>query len=83
MTEHISAQQKLTAHGGYTWLLDGPDLWSVTMVVKALAEAGMPVNSITVNKWFHGLPHVQDFGGNIGMRAGKSDLIEFFAGRMK
>lgn len=83
MDDINSARQKLTDHGGYGWLLDGADFWSVKMLVIALAKAGMPINTVTVTRWVRELPHTQDFSGNIGMRASKNDLIIFFASTMK
>jgi hypothetical protein len=76
------AKQKLIEHGGYNWLLEGDEFWSVAEVVHALAGAGMQVNKDYVTSWFRDLPHTQDFRGRVGMRASKNDLILFFASQM-
>jgi len=78
------AEARLHAHGGYDWLLSGRQAWSVSEVVKALAgSTGIQVSHDAVTRWFKSLSHTQDFGGPIGLRASRNDLITFFAGRMR
>lgn len=76
------AMQKLTAHGGYQWLLEGKPFWSVAQVAEALSEAGMPISVDSVTRWFHTLPHTQYFSGPSGLRASRNDLILYFASQM-
>ena len=76
------AEERLRAHGGYDWLLEGRAFWSVKEVVSALKEAGMDVSHDAVARWFRTLPHTQDFGGPVGLRASRFDLILLFAGQM-
>jgi hypothetical protein len=83
MTNELEqAKQKLASHGGYSWLLEGKAFWSVTQVVEALADAGMQISNDSVARWFHTLPHTQEFGGRGGLRASKNDLILYFAAQM-
>ena len=85
MSEDIAldqAMQKLTAHGGYTWLLEGKPFWSVSQVAAALTDAGMPISVDSVTRWFHTLPHTQYFSGPGGLRASRNDLILYFASQM-
>jgi len=85
MADDTTLQQaihKLTAHGGYTWLVEGKPFWSVAQVAEALAEAGMPISVDSVTRWFHTLPHTQYFSGPSGLRASRNDLILYFASQM-
>lgn len=77
------AEARLRAHGGFDWLLSGRQQWSVAEVVSALQGIGITVSSDAVGRWFKSLPHTLRFGGPIGMRATRDDLIVFFAGRMR
>jgi hypothetical protein len=76
------AREKLRAHGGYDWLLDGQAFWSTMQVVESLKSAGMPISNDLVAKWFRSLPHTQDLGGRAGLFASKNDLIRHFASLM-
>ena len=73
---------QLIQHGGYGWLLQGKAFWSVSEVVRALAEEGVKISNDTVARWFKTLPHTQDFGGPVGLRASRNDLIIMFATEM-
>lgn len=77
------AKQLLADHGGYDWLLEGRQFWSVAQVVSSLAEAGMDVSHDAVARWFRTLPHTQDFSGPVGLRASRNDLIVLFARQMQ
>jgi hypothetical protein len=81
-SELEAAREKLRAHGGYDWLVNGKAFWSVTEVAKALTEAGMPISNDSVTRWFHALPHTQRFSGTSGLRASRNDLIIYFANQM-
>jgi hypothetical protein len=74
---------KLRAHGGFEWLLDGRRQWSVSEVIAAMQEADIVVSTDAVGRWFKTMPHTLYFGGPIGMRATRDDLITFFAARMR
>jgi hypothetical protein len=76
------AEKLLEEHGGYNWLLDGRTFWSVTEVVEQLDEQGLSVSPDAVTRWIKELPHTQYFGGAVGWRASRSDLIQLFASRM-
>lgn len=82
MNDLDAARQKLQAHGGYGWLLDGPAFWSVKEVVEELAKNGRRVSVSTVTRWFRTLPHTQGTKGPGGFSASKNDLIVFFADQM-
>jgi hypothetical protein len=77
------AQKRLREHGGYDWLLTGHQFWSVSEVVASLAGEGMKVSNDAVARWFKSLPHTQDFGGPVGLRASRLDLILFFGAQMR
>ncbi len=72
----------LSEHGGYDWLIEGKAFWSVNEVVRALAEEGVKISNDTVARWFKTLPHTQDFGGPVGLRASRNDLVQMFALQM-
>lgn len=76
------AEKLLNEHGGYGWLLEGRTFWSVSEIVEQLQEEGLQVSSDAVTRWIKALPHTQYFGGAVGWRASKSDLIQLFANRM-
>lgn len=78
-----TARQKLEAHGGYSWLLEGPAFWSVSRVVKELTANGRQVSISTVTRWFRELPHTEGSLGRRGLSASKNDLILFFASQMR
>jgi hypothetical protein len=78
----LSAEAKLREHGSFGWLLDGRQNWSVSEVISAMQETGIPVSSDAVGRWFKTMPHTLYFGGPIGMRATRDDLIAYFASRM-
>jgi hypothetical protein len=82
MNELETAREKLKAHGGYSWLLDGPAFWSVKEVIEELAKNGRRVSVSTVTRWFRDLPHTQGTKGPGGFSASKNDLILFFADQM-
>lgn len=77
-----AAETLLRDHGGYEWLLSDQQFWSVSEVILALKKEGLKVSNDAVARWFKPLPHTQDFGGPIGLRASRNDLILFFASRM-
>lgn len=77
------AEALLHGHGGYSWLLSGKQFWSVSEVVRAMLDEGVRVSHDAVTRWVKPLPHTQDFGGKIGLRASRDDLVLFFAGRMR
>ncbi len=79
----VTATQKLSEHGGYSWLLKGPSFWSVKQVVDALTAEGRSVSVSTVTRWFRDLPHTEGSIGRRGLSASKNDLILFFAGQMR
>lgn len=83
MTELESAIQKLEAHGGYQWLLEGPAFWSVKQVANEFAEQGRQVSVSTVTRWFRDLPHTEGSLGRRGLSASRNDLIVFFASQMR
>lgn len=82
MTELHDATQKLEAHGGYGWLLEGKAFWSVNQVVEALTGNGRQVSVSTVTRWFRSLPHTQGSSGPGGLTASRNDLIILFAHQM-
>ena len=77
------AEERVRGHGGYDWLLNGRQFWSVSQVVGELDQAGMQVSNDAVARWFRTLPHTQDFGGPVGPRASRLDLILLFANQMR
>ncbi len=77
------AEARLKEHGGYAWLLSGRSIWSVSEVVAELKEAGLKVSNDAVARWFNTLPHTQDFGGPVGLRASRRDLIILFGSQMR
>ncbi len=77
------AEARLRGHGGYGWLLGGRQVWSVAEVVDGFRGMGIPVSRDAVNRWFKAMPHTQDFGGTIGLRATRDDLIIYLASRMR
>jgi hypothetical protein len=77
------AEERLQAHGGYDWLLSSTrQFWSVSEIVAELDKVGMKVSNDAVVRWIKPLECTQDFGGPIGLRAARRDLIRFFAARM-
>ncbi|HET8909505.1 MAG TPA: hypothetical protein VFN11_21310 [Ktedonobacterales bacterium] len=83
MTELESAIQKLEAHGGYQWLLEGAAFWSVKQVANEFAAQGRQVSVSTVTRWFRDLPHTEGSLGRRGLSASRNDLIVFFASQMR
>jgi hypothetical protein len=81
MTELEHAIEKLEAHGGYRWLLEGPAFWSVKQVIDEFAKQGRQVSISTVTRWFRDLPHTESSLGR-ALTASRNDLIIFFASRM-
>jgi len=71
---------RLEAHGGYSWLLDGPDVVLSSDVTKHLNSMGIPVKSNSVTSWLGELPSAQDFG-RIGRGASREDVIKMLADR--
>ncbi len=71
---------RLEAHGGYGWLLDGPDVVLSSDVTKHLNSMGIPVKSNSVTSWLGELPSAQDFG-RIGRGASREDVIKMLADR--
>jgi len=78
-----AAETRLHGHGGYEWLLGGKQFWSVAEVVSAMQAEGVQVSHDAVTRWLKTCPHTEDFGGRIGLRASRSDLILYFASRMR
>jgi hypothetical protein len=77
------AEEKLREHGGYDWLLSSTQqFWSVSEIVAEFEKVGMKVGNDAVVRWVKPLEHTQDFGGPIGLRAARRDLIRLFASRM-
>lgn len=76
------AEELLRQHGGYDWLLAGPDVWGVSNIVEQLARMGMQVSADTVQRWVRDLAHTQNMGG-MGYWASRGDLMMFFASRMR
>jgi hypothetical protein len=71
---------RLEAHGGYGWLLEGPDVVLSTDVTKHLNTMGIPVKSNSVTLWLGDLPSAQDFG-RLGRGASREDVIKMLANR--
>ena len=82
MNDLEAAREKLEAHGGYGWLLEGPAFWSVKQVVEELGKNGRQVSVSTATRWFRDLPHTQGTKGPGGLSASKNDLILLFASQM-
>lgn len=76
-----TAEDQLRRHRGYEWLLASKDkqFWSVSEIVAELDKVGMKVSNDTVIRWIKPLGQTQNFGGAVGLRATRSDLIIFFA----
>lgn len=78
-----AALEKLSDHGGYSWIInDKRAFWSVSQVVENLNAEGMQISNDLVLRWFRKLPHTQNLGGTSGMRASRNDLLLFFAEQM-
>jgi hypothetical protein len=77
------AEAILQAHGGYLWLLSGKQFWSVGEIVGEFEKVGLRVSHDAVTRWIKPLPYTDDFGGKIGLRAARNDLILYFAGRLR
>lgn len=71
---------RLEAHGGYRWLLDGPDVMLSSDITKHLNAMGIPVKSNSVTSWLGELPSAQDFG-RLGRGASREDVIKMLADR--
>ena len=76
------AEAILQAHGGYSWLLSAKQFWSVGEIVSEFDKVGLRVSHDAVTRWIRPLPHTDDFGGKIGLRASRNNLILYFAGRL-
>jgi hypothetical protein len=76
------AEALLKEHRGYEWLLRDRQFWSVSEIVRELEVQGFTVSNDAVGRWVKPLPHTQDFGGAVGLRAATADLIILFASRM-
>jgi hypothetical protein len=76
-----TAEDQLRRHRGYDWLLVSKDkqIWSVSEIVAELDKVGMKVSNDTVIRWIKPLEQTQNFGGAVGLRATRTDLIIFFA----
>jgi hypothetical protein len=74
------ATSLLEQHGGYGWLLRGPDVLLASDIAEHLAQMGIKVTRETVGRWIKVLPHTQDFG-KVGLAATRDDLILMFADR--
>lgn len=73
------SEERLRKHGGYDWLLSSDkQFWSVSEIVAGFDRAGLRVSNDAVIRWIKPLPYTQDFGGPVGLRATKRDLIRFF-----
>ena len=77
------AEGLLRAHGGYDWLLSGKQFWSVGEIVEEFDKVGLKVSHDAVTRWIMPLPFTDEFGGKIGLRASRNDLILYFAGRLR
>ncbi len=71
---------RLEAHGGYGWLLEGPDVVLASDVTKQLNTMGIPVKPNSVTLWLGELPSAQDFG-RLGRGASREDVIKMLADR--
>jgi hypothetical protein len=71
---------RLRAHGGYGWLLDGPDVVLSGDITKQLNAMGIPVKSNSVTLWLGEMPSTQDFG-RLGRGASREDVILMLADR--
>lgn len=74
------AVARLRAHGGYEWLLSGPDVLLATDIAEHLKTMGVPVKSNTITLWLKELSSAQDFG-RIGVAASRADIIKMLASR--
>jgi hypothetical protein len=74
------AVQRLKAHGGYGWLLNGPVLVMASDATRQLNAMGLPVNQKSLTSWFGDLPSAQDFG-TLGRAASREDVIKMLADR--
>ena len=74
------AVARLRAHGGYDWLLNGPDVLLASDIAEHLQAMGVPVKSNSVTLWLKELPSAQDFG-RIGVAASRADVIKMLAAR--
>jgi hypothetical protein len=70
----------LQQHGGYSWLLNGPDVFLASDIAEQLTNMGIKVTRETVGRWIKALPNTQDFG-KVGLAATRDDLIQMFAER--
>jgi hypothetical protein len=77
------AESLLRAHGGYDWLLSGKQFWSVGEIVTEFEKVGLRVSHDAVTRWIKPLPFTDDFGGKIGLRAARNDLVVYFANRLR
>ena len=75
-----AAIRLLEQHGGYGWLLRGPDVLLASDIADHLTQMGIRVTRETVGRWIKVLPHTQDFG-KVGLAATRDDLILMFADR--
>jgi hypothetical protein len=71
---------RLEAHGGYGWLLNGPDVVLSGDITKNLNRMGIPVKSNSITLWLGELPSTQDFG-RLGRGASREDVIKMLADR--
>lgn len=71
---------RLRSHGGYGWLLDGPEVVLSGDITKQLNLMGIPVKSNSVTLWLGELPSAQDFG-RLGRGASREDVIKMLADR--
>lgn len=74
------AVARLQMHGGYGWLLNGPDVILSGEITKQLNALGIPVKSNSVTSWMGDLPSAQDFG-RLGRGASREDVIMMLADR--
>jgi len=74
------AIKQLEQHGGYGWLLNGPDVQLAGDIAEQLTTMGIKVTRETVGRWIKVLPNTQDFG-KVGLAATRDDLIQMFAER--
>ena len=73
------AERLLREHGGYNWLLDGPAFWSVREIADALKAEGANMGDDAIWRRVKKLPHTQNFGGPVGLKASRRDLVVMFA----
>ena len=78
------AERRLRGHRAYGWLLDGQQVWSVAEFIKQHeVGVGVTLSHDAVTRWFRACPHTMNYGGPIGLRATRDDLVRFLAGRMR